>query len=217
MPQGNNQLDAAMEHLKALGAEPLDVAAFEDASGVGVEVSPAEVAAAVAEVVSGSEAALREQRYLLNTTILLAQAGLLRLGPAHPFHASRISALHCHGCVLPLPCGGLQRLPRLARRLEAVHPHPCRRSAGRCTHLYQKKQQSCRHDISKSRVTVPRTKQSRELPAVLQARERIRWAEVRAVKAELDAQVAALLGPKTDADVAAAAAPKKKVRATRVF
>ena len=38
----------------------------------------------------------------------------------------------------------------------------------------------------------------------------MKWAEVTAVKAELDAQVAALLGPKTEADVAAAAAPKKE-------
>lgn len=45
----------------------------------------------------------------------------------------------------------------------------------------------------------------------VQARERVKWAEVAAVKAELDSQVAALLGPKTEADVAAAAAPKKKV------
>jgi len=47
-------------------------------------------------------------------------------------------------------------------------------------------------------------------------RESLKWADVAAVKAEVEAQVLALLGPKTEADVAAAAAPKKKVRKQRV-
>mmetsp|Transcript_551 Transcript_551/g.1641 ORF Transcript_551/g.1641 Transcript_551/m.1641 type:complete len:812 (+) Transcript_551:162-2597(+) len=118
--KANNQLDAALEHLSAVAAGPLDAAAFEEAAGVGVEVTPEQVAAAVAEVVTANEAALRELRYTLNTTILLAQA-----------------------------------------------------------------------------------------------RERVKWAEVAAVKAELDAQVARLLGPKTEADVAAAAAPKKKTKPSK--
>jgi Glutaminyl-tRNA synthetase, non-specific RNA binding region part 1 len=37
--QANHQLDGALEFLSALGAEPLDPSAFEEASGVGVEVS----------------------------------------------------------------------------------------------------------------------------------------------------------------------------------
>jgi Glutaminyl-tRNA synthetase, non-specific RNA binding region part 2 len=43
-------------------------------------------------------------------------------------------------------------------------------------------------------------------------RTELKWAEVSAVKAEVEQQVAALLGPKTEEDAAAAAAPKKKVR-----
>ena len=71
--QANNQLDAALEHLSALGSEPLDAPAFEEAAGVGVEVSPQEVAAAVGAVVSANEAVLQEKRYTVNTTILLGQ------------------------------------------------------------------------------------------------------------------------------------------------
>jgi Glutaminyl-tRNA synthetase, non-specific RNA binding region part 1 len=37
--QANHQLDGALEFLSALGSEPLDAAAFEEASGVGIEVS----------------------------------------------------------------------------------------------------------------------------------------------------------------------------------
>lgn len=37
--QANHQLDGALEFLSALGSKPLDAAAFEEASGVGIEVS----------------------------------------------------------------------------------------------------------------------------------------------------------------------------------
>lgn len=37
------------------------------------------------------------------------------------------------------------------------------------------------------------------------------------MKAEVEQQMLALLGPKTEADVAAAAAPKKKVRVSQAF
>ena len=37
--QANHQLDGALDFLSALGSEPLDAAAFEEACGVGVEVS----------------------------------------------------------------------------------------------------------------------------------------------------------------------------------
>lgn len=39
MLQANHQLDGALEFLSALGPEPLDANAFEEASGVGIEVS----------------------------------------------------------------------------------------------------------------------------------------------------------------------------------
>lgn len=38
----------------------------------------------------------------------------------------------------------------------------------------------------------------------------LKWADVSAVRAELSSQIASLLGPETEADKAAAAAPKKK-------
>ena len=45
-----------------VGSEAIDVAAFEEAAGVGVEVGPEQVKAAVAACVAASEAQLREER-----------------------------------------------------------------------------------------------------------------------------------------------------------
>lgn len=72
--QANNQVDGALEYMSARGSEPVDVAAFDEAAGVGVEVSPQQVSAAVAEVVESSKPALIEQRYALNANVLLGQA-----------------------------------------------------------------------------------------------------------------------------------------------
>lgn len=69
-----NQLDGALEYMSACGSEPVDVAAFEEAAGVGVDVSPQQVSAAVAEVVETNKPALIEQRYALNANVLLGQA-----------------------------------------------------------------------------------------------------------------------------------------------
>lgn len=51
---------------------------------------------------------------------------------------------------------------------------------------------------------------------MFQVRTELKWAEVSAVKAEVEQQVAALLGPRTEEDAAAAAAPKKKVRCCKL-
>ncbi len=112
----NVQLEGACAYLAGVGAEACDQAALEAAAGVGVTVSPAEVAAGVAAVVAAAEPRLREQRYRLNPSILLGAA----------------------------------------------------------------------------RADAP-----------------LKWADVGAVRAELEAQIAALLGPKTEADLAPPP-PKKK-------
>ncbi|KAL4447374.1 hypothetical protein ABPG77_007407 [Micractinium sp. CCAP 211/92] len=116
--RSNAQLDGALEYLGKVGSEPIDVAKFEEAAGVGVEVTPDQIKAAVAACVQENEAKLKEERYHCNLNILL---GKMRAG------------------------GGL-----------------------------------------------------------------IKWADVNALKAELEAQVAALLGPKTEADMAK---PDKKKKA----
>lgn len=52
-PQANHQLDGALEFLSALGSQPLDTAAFEEASGVGIEVRNPTRRACAAAVASG--------------------------------------------------------------------------------------------------------------------------------------------------------------------
>ena len=48
--------------LLQVGSEPIDVAAFEEAAGVGVEVGPEQVKEAVAACVRENEEKLREER-----------------------------------------------------------------------------------------------------------------------------------------------------------
>ena len=60
--RSNAQLDAAHEFLGKLGALPLDVPAFEAATGVGVEVAPEELSAAVAVAVEANRDKLAEER-----------------------------------------------------------------------------------------------------------------------------------------------------------
>eukprot|EP00854_Cymbomonas_tetramitiformis_P004421 gene4421-5430_t len=66
----------ALEHLKKLGAEALDVTAFEEASGVGQEVTAEQILAAVAGVMEKNNAQLLEQRYRVNVGLLLAEVRL---------------------------------------------------------------------------------------------------------------------------------------------
>jgi len=56
-----------------VGGEPIDVAAFQEAAGVGVEVGPDHVKAAVAACVQENEAKLKEERYHCNLNILLGK------------------------------------------------------------------------------------------------------------------------------------------------
>lgn len=77
MQVGSESLDAAASHVPPqllmlfsrpsylalqVGSEAIDVAAFEQAAGVGVEVGPEQIKAAVAACIQENEAKLREER-----------------------------------------------------------------------------------------------------------------------------------------------------------
>lgn len=66
------QLDGAFEYLKKVGGEPTDAAAFEEAAGVGVVVTPEQISAAVADAIGSKKEQLLEDRYHFNTNLLLA-------------------------------------------------------------------------------------------------------------------------------------------------
>ncbi|KAI9078521.1 hypothetical protein K1719_039459 [Acacia pycnantha] len=65
------QLDAALSFLAAVGPENLDLGKFEEACGVGVEVSLEEIKQTVNEVVEENKATIVEQRYRTNVGELL--------------------------------------------------------------------------------------------------------------------------------------------------
>lgn len=113
--KSNAQIEGAFEYLSKRGAEPIEQAALEEAAGVGVVVSPEDIAAAVTEVVAANAETLKDTRYHTNMNPLLGQV-----------------------------------------------------------------------------------------------RARVKWADLGAARDELDAQVAALLGPKTEADLAPPEKKKKK-------
>jgi len=71
--KSNSQLDAAFDFLKKLGPEPLDTAALNSAAGVGVVVSLDTIKALVTATVEENKTKLIEERYRLNTNILLGQ------------------------------------------------------------------------------------------------------------------------------------------------
>ena len=60
--QASNQLDGALEYLGKVGSDPVDQAELEEASGVGVEVTHEQLAAAVSEVIQADAELLREDR-----------------------------------------------------------------------------------------------------------------------------------------------------------
>eukprot|EP00741_Cyanophora_paradoxa_P010732 tig00020538_g10374.t1 len=109
------QFDAAIEFLKATGNADLDIASFEASTGVGVVITPDQIASAVKAVIEANKEKLLEDRYRFPVGLLLKGAN-----------------------------------------------------------------------------------------------ERLKWAEGGAVKNEIDAQVAALLGPKTEDDLAEKPKVKKK-------
>nr|P52780.2 RecName: Full=Glutamine--tRNA ligase; AltName: Full=Glutaminyl-tRNA synthetase; Short=GlnRS [Lupinus luteus]CAA62901.1 tRNA-glutamine synthetase [Lupinus luteus] len=65
------QLDAALSFLSATGSENLDLNKFEEACGVGVEVSTEDIKHAVDEVVEENKATILELRYRVNVGELL--------------------------------------------------------------------------------------------------------------------------------------------------
>lgn len=76
------QLDAALDFLKRLPADAsLDLAAFEAACGIGVEVSRDEIVAAVREEVERNKERLIAERYLFPIGNLQVCARAWRRGP----------------------------------------------------------------------------------------------------------------------------------------
>ncbi|MEW5320129.1 MAG: hypothetical protein WDW38_011226 [Sanguina aurantia] len=69
------QLEGAFEYLKKLGGVALDTSALEESCGVGVVVTGEQIKAAIAEAIAGSKEKLLEERYHLNTSIMLGQIG----------------------------------------------------------------------------------------------------------------------------------------------
>ena len=65
------QLDAALSFLAITGSENLDLNKFEEACGVGVEVSEEDIKQAVSEVVEENKATILELRYRTNVGELL--------------------------------------------------------------------------------------------------------------------------------------------------
>ena len=90
--QANNQLDGALEYLAKVGSDPIKPAELEEASGVGVEVTQDQLAAAVKEVIKAEADRLREDRCLRSD---------LPFSP-HP-HARRPPSQCKHGiaCIVP--------------------------------------------------------------------------------------------------------------------
>uniref|UniRef100_A0A2R5LM75 Probable glutamine--tRNA ligase n=1 Tax=Ornithodoros turicata TaxID=34597 RepID=A0A2R5LM75_9ACAR len=68
------KLSAALEFLLAHPEPPLDVAAFDEFSGVGVQVTPDQIEKAVEETLGDHREALLKKRYQFNMGILLAEA-----------------------------------------------------------------------------------------------------------------------------------------------
>ena len=60
--QASNQLAGALEYLSKIGSEAVNQADLEEASGVGVEVTHEQLAAAVKEVIESEADLLREER-----------------------------------------------------------------------------------------------------------------------------------------------------------
>ena len=64
---------AAMDYLLHHMSEPVDMAAFEQASGVGVVVTPDQIEAGVEAVINKHKQELLEKRYHVNTGVLMGE------------------------------------------------------------------------------------------------------------------------------------------------
>eukprot|EP01018_Ginkgo_biloba_P011028 Gb_30862 [translate_table: standard] len=71
--KNTTQLEKALPYLSGIGPESLKVEDFEEACGVGVEVSIEEIKAAVREVVNENKEAILAQRYRINVGNLYGQ------------------------------------------------------------------------------------------------------------------------------------------------
>ncbi|KAJ4808672.1 Glutamine--tRNA ligase [Rhynchospora pubera] len=72
------QLDAALSFLTNVGPEPFELDKFEQACGIGVEVSPEEIQASVKAIVDENMDAILEQRYHINVGSLCGQVRKLQ-------------------------------------------------------------------------------------------------------------------------------------------
>ena len=61
--QAGNQLDGALEYLGKIGSDPMNRAELEEASGVGVEVTHEQLAAAVKAAIQDEAELLQEDRW----------------------------------------------------------------------------------------------------------------------------------------------------------
>lgn len=69
--KSNAQVEGGFKYLSTVGGEELQVEKLEEAAGVGVEISPEEIAKKVEEVILRHEDKLKEERYHMNTNPLL--------------------------------------------------------------------------------------------------------------------------------------------------
>ncbi|KAK9794917.1 hypothetical protein WJX73_006674 [Symbiochloris irregularis] len=74
----SKQLEAAFKYLEKQGDAPLDLTAFEQASGVGVVVSEAEVKDAVSSVLASAADQIQSQGHRINRNMLLSKVTLLQ-------------------------------------------------------------------------------------------------------------------------------------------
>ncbi|KAK3245193.1 hypothetical protein CYMTET_45224 [Cymbomonas tetramitiformis] len=181
----------ALEHLKKLGAEALDVTAFEEASGVGQEVTAEQILAAVAGVMEKNNAQLLEQRYRVNVGLLLAEVRL-----QYPWGDLKLAKVAA-------PSSNLARSAsvRFSRKAQLRSlPAP----AG--LHTLFRGSPPPRQLLAVLRGKL--IAQICERAFLKLAKARYLSIRLRSTQAELDKRIEALLGPKTEADLAKPA--KKK-------
>ncbi|BDA41649.1 Glutamine-tRNA ligase [Coccomyxa sp. Obi] len=70
--KSSDQLEAAFKFLSSCGEQPVDWKKLEESAGIGVEVTPAQIAEEVAKVLNANKEQLVTERYHMNTGKLLA-------------------------------------------------------------------------------------------------------------------------------------------------
>uniref|UniRef100_A0A8C5TIB2 glutamine--tRNA ligase n=1 Tax=Malurus cyaneus samueli TaxID=2593467 RepID=A0A8C5TIB2_9PASS len=114
------QLSAALEYVRSHPLEPLDVADFEQACGVGVCITPEQIEEAVEAVISKHRAELLAERYHFNMGLLMGEArNQLRWADGKTIkNEVDLQVLHLLG---PKTEADLEKKPKV--RLETWMPH----------------------------------------------------------------------------------------------